>query len=132
MSEDDLERFHTEFRKVMKFIKYSENKKALQDMLREDKSFETVSRDTANVINAVTHSGLKIPENEEVVNMCKAIEDIRTEGYNEGRDKGYNEGENRLGTLIIKLSNLGRIEDISKAASDSDFRQKLYKEFQIA
>ncbi|MBQ4514215.1 MAG: hypothetical protein II969_14565 [Anaerolineaceae bacterium] len=124
----------------MKFIKYSENKKALQDMLREDKSFETVSRDTANVINAVTHSGLKIPENEEVVNMCKAIEDIRTEGYNEGRDKGYNEGrdkgynegENRLGKLIIKLSNLGRIEDISKAASDSDFRQKLYKEFQIA
>ena len=160
MSEDDLERFHTEFRKVMKFIKYSENKKALQDMLREDKSFETVSRDTANVINAVTHSGLKIPENEEVVDMCKAIEDIRTEGYNEGRDKGYNEGrnkgynegrkkgynegrdkgynegrdegENRLGKLIIKLTNLGRMDDVSKAAVDSDFRQKLYQEFQIA
>ena len=152
MSEDDFEKFHTEFRKVMKFIKYSENKKALQDMLKEDKSFETVSRDTANVINAVTHSGLKIPENEEVVNMCKAIEDIRTEGYNEGRDKGYNEGrnegynegrdegynegrdegENRLGKLIIKLTNLERMDDVSKAAVDSDFRQKLYQEFQIA
>ena len=68
--------------------------------------------------------------------MCKAIEDIRTEGYNEGRDKGYNEGrdegENRLGKLILKLSNLGRMEDVSRAASDSDFRQKLYQEFQIA
>ena len=136
MSDEDFEKFHTEFRKVMKFIKYSENKKALQDMLKEDKSFETVSRDTANVINAVTHSGLKIPEKEEVVNMCKAIEDIRTEGYNEGRDKGFNEGrddgENRLGKLIIKLTNLGRMDDLSKAASDSDFRQKLYQEFQIA
>ena len=136
MSEEDFDKFHTEFRIVMKFIKYSDNKIALQDMLKKDKSFETVSRDTANVINAVTHSGLKIPENEEVVDMCKAIEDIRTEGYNEGRDKGFNEGrddgENRLGKLIIKLTNLGRIEDLSKAASDSDFRQKLYQEFQIA
>ena len=128
MSEEDFEKLHTEFRKVMKFIKYSENKKALQNMLREDKSFETVSRDAAKVINAVTHSGLKIHENEEVVDMCKAIEDIRTEGYNEGR----NEGENRLGKLILKLTNLGRMEDVSRAASDSDFRQKLYQEFQIA
>ena len=140
MSEDDFDKFHTEFRKVMKFIKYFENKKALQNMLKEDKSFETVSRDTANVINAVTRSGLKFPENQEVVDMSKAIEDIRVEGYNEGRDKGYNEGrdkgykegENRLGNLIMKLTSLGRMEDISKAASDSDYRQKLYQEFQIA
>lgn len=134
----------TEFRKVMKFIKYSDNKQALRDMLDKDKSFETVSRETANVINAVTNSGLKISEDEEVIDMCKAIRDIRDEGYNEGRDDGYNEGknegfndgykegENRLGNLIVRLTNLGRTEDISRAASDSAFRQKLYQEFQIA
>ena len=140
LSEDDFEKFHTEFRKVMKFIKYSNDKNVLRNMLEKDKSFETVSRDTANVINAVTNSGFKISEDEEVIDMCKAIEDIRKEGYNKGKDDGYikgkddgyQEGENRLGNLIIRLTNLGRTEDITKAASDSDFRQKLYQEFQIA
>lgn len=92
----------TEFRKVMKFIKYSDNKQALRDMLDKDKSFETVSRETANVINAVTNSGLKISEDEEVIDMCKAIRDIRDEGYNEGRDNDTTKERMRGSTMDTK------------------------------
>lgn len=85
MSEEDFNKFHTEFRKVMKFIKFSSNKDALQNMLDSDKSFETVSRETANVINVITNSGFSISEKEEVINMCKAIKEIREEERAEGR-----------------------------------------------
>ena len=58
MSEDDFDKFHTEFRKVMKFIKYSENKKALQNMLKEEKSFETVSSRFEFRLSSKTVSGI--------------------------------------------------------------------------
>ncbi len=71
-----------------KFIKYSGDKDKLQKILNSDKSFKAVSRDTANVINAVTKSGFKIDKNEEVVDMCKAMMDIKEEGREEGREEG--------------------------------------------
>ena len=53
-------------------------------MINSDESFKTVSRDTANLINVVTKSGFKMSENEDVVDMCKAIMDIKEEGREEG------------------------------------------------
>ena len=85
LSEEDLEKYHTEFRMVMKFIKYSDDKDALQKMLDSDETFKTVSRETANLINIVTNSGIEIKENEEVIDMCKAIKEIKEEGREEGR-----------------------------------------------
>ena len=40
--------------------------------------------------------------------------------------------ENRFAKLIRLLLNQGRAEDISKAADDPEYRDVLYKEFQIA
>ncbi len=50
---------------------------------------------------------------------------LRQEGFEEGRE----EGEARLASLMTKLKDLNRVEDAFKAASDSEFREKLYKEF---
>lgn len=140
MDASDFEKFHTEFRKVMKFIKYSRNKNELRVMLDEDKSFEIVDRETVDVINAVTNTNLKITGRGKAVNMCKAVRDLieegRNEGWNEGRNEGWNEGrnegENRMGNLIEILLNQGRMEDVGKAAKDPEYRNQLFREFQIA
>ena len=50
----------------------------------------------------------------------------------EGREEGRAEGESRLSTLFTKLRELGRTEDAFKAAEDQQYREKLYKEFQLA
>ena len=96
LSEEDLDKFHTEFRNVMKFIKYSDNKNALRNILEDDESFKSVSRDTANLINVVTKSHFKITEDEEVVDMCKAmmeiIEESKAEGIGIGREEGIGIG----------------------------------------
>ena len=48
------------------------------------------------------------------------------------KQEGQIEGQNRLGALMTELFALGRIEDARRAASDAEYRDKLYKEFRMA
>ena len=53
------------------------------------------------------------------------------DGEAKGKEKGKDEGENKLGALIDSLIDAGRNDEIKKAASDAEYRQKLYEEFGI-
>ena len=63
------------------------------------------------------------------------LEEGRAEGLAEGKAEGRAEGEaigeDKLGTLISKLLSEDRLEEAKKASTDSSFRQKLYKEFNL-
>jgi len=81
---EDFGKFHTELSTAMKFLKYSSDKKKLKKVLSEDKSFESVTRKTADLLNIVTGANLKIEGNSEGgVNMCKAIEEIKNDAVAE-------------------------------------------------
>ena len=56
-------------------------------------------------------------------NMCEALDRIEA--------KGEKKGEKKVTELIKKLHDANRNEEIIKAASDTRYRNKLYKEFQI-
>ncbi|MCI6581228.1 MAG: hypothetical protein MSH15_04480 [Oscillospiraceae bacterium] len=53
------------------------------------------------------------------------------DGMTKGKEKGRAEGENKLGALFKALENAGRNDDAFKAASDAEYRHKLYEEFGI-
>ena len=63
------------------------------------------------------------------------LEEGRAEGLAEGRAEGLAEGRaeeaERMGNLISKLLSEDRLEEAKKASTDSSFRQKLYKEFNL-
>ena len=63
-------------------------------------------------------------------------EELRQEGRAEGRAEGQAEGqakgESLMAQLITRLSTQNRTEDMVRAATDPDFRQKLYQEFNLA
>ena len=59
-------------------------------------------------------------------------EELRQEGRAEGRAEGQAKGENLMAQLITRLSTQNRTEDMVRAATDPDFRQKLYQEFKLA
>ena len=76
----------------------------------------------------------------EVVNMLMSeynyeddIAEQREEAYEEGkkagRELGISEGEERYSKLLIKLTAEGKTDEILKVARDSEFREKLYKEY---
>ena len=50
----------------------------------------------------------------------------------EGREEGIEEAFHLFGSLITKLLDQGRTEDIARAVSDPQYRAKLITEFQLA
>jgi len=58
---------------------------------------------------------------EGVKDMCKIMDDLRTESEKRGEDN--------LATLMMELFALGRDEDAKKASADKTYRAKLFAEF---
>ena len=86
-------------------------------------------------------------EEQEKYDMCKAMEEWAAESREEGRMIGLAEGEKKgresglmegeklgeqqLASLIGKLLQTGRQEDLQQALVDADARKRLYREFGI-
>ena len=62
---------------------------------------------------------------------AKGRKEGEAKGRKEGEAKGRKEGEERLGMLMSLLLKENRHDDVAKAASDADFREKLFKEYGI-
>ena len=76
----------------MRYIKYSNDKKKLEEILNTEQRFKNVERSAVEIINAVTKSNMKIEEGKESVDMCLAIQEMREESRIEGRNVGELEG----------------------------------------
>ncbi|MGN0357433.1 MAG: hypothetical protein ACI4E0_06400, partial [Blautia sp.] len=96
LNEGDLTKFHSSLREVLAFIKCSTDKQQLEKLVKSNKRFTALDRTAAMVINACTNAEFKINPKQEVVDVCKAIAEIRdegrTEGFVEGRMEGHKEG----------------------------------------
>ena len=53
------------------------------------------------------------------------------ESRREGKIEGRQEGEEKLATLMNLLYREHRFEDIGRVASDKQYKEKLYKEYNI-
>lgn len=67
----------------------------------------------------------------EVRDMCEALEELMKDKIEEKEKYAAERGENRVNKLILKLSQLGRSEDIIKAAEDKEYQMKLFEEFSL-
>ena len=80
MTDDEIMKFQSSLREVLLFIKYSRDRENLSRILRvNEKRFREVERRAADVIEAITNSGIKYDEEEEMVDVCQAIQEIRKE-----------------------------------------------------
>ncbi len=73
--------------------------------------------------------------------MCKALEELMKDkieekvrigekiGQERGKEIGKEIGAKRVNELTIMLSKSGRLEDIVKAAEDSEYQRKLFEEY---
>lgn len=43
--------------------------------------------------------------------------------------EGIQQGTHNINSLILRLAELGRIDDIIKSASDAEYQEKLLREF---
>ena len=128
MNEDDFNRMHTNLKTILRAVAYA-NDESKSDKLAGIN--EEITRFEAVLIKKLTGLNISVPKGEEVIKMGEGIKKLLDDSMLEGERKGKVEGENKLSTLFKALENAGRKDDAFKAASDTEYRQKLYEEFGI-
>ena len=98
IDDTDFTKFHTELSPVLKYLKYSRSKDKLNEVVHTDPIYRRLDRDSAEMINIVTGSSLRIEQGKESIDMCQAIEEMRAESRAEGRAEG--EAKGILKTLV--------------------------------
>ena len=91
LTKEELHKFTTSFREVMECIKCSKDKEQMKELLHDNPRMQ-MDASAARVISAVTNMELEIAEGAEVVDMCKAIDDMMSESRQEGISLGIAEG----------------------------------------
>ena len=112
LTEEQLNKFSTSMREVIGYIKYSKNKDKLLEFLRTD-AHRSIEMNAARVIRTITNTPIEVSEEEEEIEMCKAIEDLIAESEARGRAEGETRGEAK-GMIEICLDMSFSKEDILK------------------
>ena len=97
IADNDFDKFQTEMKQLLKYIKYSKDRNRLDKLVHQGPSYEAVSGEIATVIETVTHTKLNIKKGEKVVNVRNAIDEMKdfakAEGEAIGIEKGKAEGK---------------------------------------
>ena len=104
MSEEEIEEFQSSLKEVMLYIKFSKDKKKLQEVTQKDKNFRSLERQAAEVISVATNSTLKYAEGQEVVDVCAAIEEMKLDSKIEGSVETYREVNFSLQDTIQRVA----------------------------
>jgi hypothetical protein len=91
IADADFGKFKTTLAQAFQYIKYSKDDAALEQTLETDPKFHALDRRTAELINSVTGSQLKFQQNEEVVDMCVAIENMKQKAATAAAEKASQE-----------------------------------------
>jgi hypothetical protein len=99
IADEDFGKFKTTLAEAFQYIKYSKDKVRLGQILEENKNFHALDRRTTELINVITGSEIKIEKDEEIVDMCIAIEEMKKEAAEkaakEATEKATKETEKR-------------------------------------
>lgn len=125
---EDTSVFKTDVRQVFDFIRCSEDKKALWNLVANDSYYKKMEEDAFDVVahytNAAELAEVKSYYGKDgKVDMCKAIKDL----IEEGREEGMRQEAERFNQLIIILSEQGRMEELVKAAKSKTYREQLFR-----
>ena len=95
----------------------------MQEVLQNDEKFSNVDRETVEAINLFAGTDIDIDEKEEVIDMCKAWEEQKNEGREEGRIR-------QAKVTALKLQKKGHsIEDIAECV---DFDEETVKKWLVS
>ena len=121
---ENFNKFLTELREVLLYIKYSKDKGMLYNTVKNDKAFEHVPNEAISLINTLTSSNLELNATKEESNMCEAIEGLREDARKEGEKKGqFSALLNLIKTGVITIKQAAT----SLNMSETKFKAELEK-----
>ena len=132
LTEDDLEKFSSNLKGVLGYIKYSKDKKELSRFLNNSQ-MQNMDNDAARVIRDITKTPIYVPEGKGEINVCEAVKDMinesRLEGKAEGRVEGKAEGKIQMLKELVKDGTLSVVNAAAKVNMTAEqFKKELDKE----
>ena len=103
VKEEDLEKFKTELKDVIAYVKYSKSTEALKGY--NEKYKPDLTKSTVTLINELTNSKYVFIEGKERLDMCEAFEGLIEEGRAKGRTEGRAEELKEKYKSWVTLSN---------------------------
>ena len=105
VKEEDLEKFKTELKDVIAYVKYSKSTEALKDY--NEKNKPDLTKSTVTLINELTNSKYVFIEGKERLDMCEAFEGLIEEGRAKGKAEELKEKYKSWVTLSNNLKKRG-------------------------
>ena len=128
---NNSEKFMSDFRYIVEFMKASGDKEKMNSLLKEKHNiYSNMERDAMVVIRECVNINIKIEEKEEKQDMCKAIDDMmkdaRMSGEVRGREverkimqKELDEKQNQLDEKQIRLDKYEKeIEELKRQLAE--------------
>ncbi len=81
-----FELFQTDLREVLEVISVADDRDELRSLVNRNEAYLSLGKEAAMLIDSCTGIELHIEEEEEKVNVCKAVMELREEGREEGRN----------------------------------------------
>ena len=100
----DFSKFETGLRPLFELLKNASDEEKLNELITKDDTFTRVDVETVAAINLFVGTDIKYDEKEEVVNMCKAWDDHKKLGIQEGMQRGMQQGMQQGRLFEIYLS----------------------------
>ena len=105
VKEEELEKFKTELKDVIAYVKYSKSTEALKDY--NEKYKPDLTKSTVTLINELTNSKYVFIEGKERLDMCEAFEGLIEEGRAKGKAEELKEKYKSWVTLSNNLKKRG-------------------------
>ena len=121
---EDFSKFHTDLGAVLEVLKVMEDRKELAELMREKSNvYEHLPRDAAELLRMFAKIDMEIEEDEEEINMCRAIDEMMAKAREEGMRAGEEIGRESLITNMMRnFSRSGvSFEEVSSFISEEDF-----------
>lgn len=124
LTEEDLEKFSSNLKGVLGYIKYSKDKKELFRFLNNSQ-MQNMDNDAARVIRDITKTPIYVPEGKGEINVCEAVKDM----INESRLEGKAEGKIQMLKELVKDGTLSVVSAAAKVNMTAEqFKKELDKE----
>ena len=112
----DFTGFRTSIRQLFEVLKNAYDKEKMQEVLQNDEKFSRVDRETVEAINLFAGTDIDIDEKDEVIDMCKAWEEQK----NEGREEGERQ---KIISLVVKK--LQKDKSVAEIADDLEEKEEV-------
>ena len=132
---EDFSKYHTSLKLLLMLLANRKSKKKMKKIMEENQEFKNVDKETARVagkllgINVVMEK--KLEQEGDEIDMCTAMKEWLLEERSEGRAEGRADERSLFFTFPLKFSEAGRLNDLVKAAMDSEYQQKLLQEYDL-